>query len=54
MVVGDMDQSIYGFRGANPQGLANFANDYSGCQTFLLENNYRCTSYIASAAQVIK
>ena len=40
-IVADDDQSIYGFRGAAPQYVLNFADRYAGSQTFRLETNYR-------------
>lgn len=45
-VVGDEDQSIYGFRGAFPQALMNFRNDYHNANILLMERNYRSTEEI--------
>ena len=45
-IVGDDDQTIYGFRGANVNGLLNFENNYSCCVTETLKINYRSMSDI--------
>lgn len=45
-MVGDEDQSIYGFRGAFPQALMNFRNDYHNANVLLMERNYRSTEEI--------
>jgi DNA helicase-2/ATP-dependent DNA helicase PcrA len=52
-VVGDDAQSIYGFRGANIQNILNFEKDYPDLRTYKLEQNYRSTKTIVSAANQI-
>jgi ATP-dependent DNA helicase Rep len=49
-VVGDDDQSIYAWRGANPDNLAELTRDYPTLKTIVLEQNYRCTGRILRAA----
>lgn len=53
MVVGDMDQSIYAFRGAQPGSLESLLDDFPGCGTLVLEANYRSTAPIAAAANAV-
>ena len=51
--VGDLDQSIYSWRGANCQHLLHFADDYPGAKIITLEENYRSTEVILAAANHI-
>ena len=52
-VIGDSDQSIYSFRGANIQNILNFEKDYPEAKTVMLEQNYRSTQKILDAAHSI-
>jgi DNA helicase II / ATP-dependent DNA helicase PcrA len=49
-MVGDEDQSIYKFRGADPKALLEFKNTYSGAQVYLMEQNFRSTGTIVTSS----
>jgi len=51
--VGDDDQSIYAWRGANPENLSQMAKDYPKLQIVKLEQNYRCSNRVLRAANAL-
>lgn len=50
-IVGDDDQSIYGFRGARPGIMKQFLQEYPGVETSVLDRNYRCCGAVVEAAE---
>ena len=52
-MVGDPDQSIYRWRGADYRNVHRFQEDYPGAQTILLEQNYRSTQTILDVAMAV-
>ncbi|MDO5736172.1 MAG: DNA helicase PcrA [Propionibacteriaceae bacterium] len=53
MVVGDSDQSIYAFRGATIRNIMDFESDYPGAETIVLDQNYRSTQNVLTAANAV-
>lgn len=52
-VVGDDDQSVYGFRGARPEIMKQFTEDFKGCEVVTLCDNYRCDISIMECASTV-
>jgi len=51
--VGDDDQSIYAWRGANPENLSQLSRDYPTLRIIKLEQNYRCSNRVLRAANAL-
>ena len=52
-MVGDEDQCIYGWRGANIDNIKHFIKENEGCKVYKLEQNYRSTKNIISGANML-
>lgn len=52
LIVADDDQSIYGFRGANPSDLLNLPKEYKGIETLFMENNFRSSKNIVNTSNI--
>lgn len=52
-IVGDPDQSIYGFRGARPDLFLTYMREHPGCEVIVLEENFRCLGEICKAASAL-
>lgn len=52
-VVGDDDQSIYGWRGADPNIIRSYRKDFNGAHVEILEESHRCTGHILKGAQAV-
>ena len=50
VIVADDDQSIYGFRGANPKNIMKFEQEMKNCQKYILNDNFRCAPEIVNLA----
>lgn len=52
-VCGDVDQSLYAWRGASPENMLDFSFHYADARTYLIERNYRSTGRIVAACQAV-